>query len=210
MTPSIPAQSNTASDEAIRHSRLMAWVEAEDAAQGEVGCGHLSDRETDELRHDIILETEQLRDVLRSHLGHLLGDLDFDSIVTQIQYQVESGGMKLPLDQTAVPEQVPTEALRAAFRLQTESSAEADLEPLLQFCHQVIDQAVLRPRQTWASPIWVLKDESQIYITQAAGLEAAIAQVKTQQPQAGRLEVVTVGGLLAPDPVIALSLEGQS
>jgi hypothetical protein len=209
MTPSIPAQSNTASDEAIRHSRLMAWVEAEDAAQGEVGCGHLSDRGTDDFRLDIILDTEQLRRVLQSHLGHLLGDLDFDSIVTQIQYQVGSWGTKLPLNQATVAEQIPTEALRAVFRSPAEFGTEADLKPFLQFCHQVIHLAVLRPRQTWASPIWVLKDERQIYITQAAGVEAAIAQVRTQQPQVGRLEVVTVGGLLAPEPVIALSLEGQ-
>jgi hypothetical protein len=75
----------------------------------------------------------------------------FDSIVTQIHYQVKSWGTKLPFDGATLPEQVPTAALKAVFRLESaEPGAEADLEPdlelLLQFCQQVIHRAMLRPR----------------------------------------------------------------
>lgn len=58
---------------------------------------------------------------------------------------------------------------------------------------------------TWSSPIWVLRGETQIYIAQAAGIEEAIAKVKTQHPQeTEKLEVITAGGILAPDQVISL------
>jgi len=41
----------------------------------------------------------------------------------------------------------------------------------------------------------------------AAGIEEAIAKVKTQHPQKTRtLEVITVGGILAPDQVISLDI----
>ncbi|MFE1744092.1 hypothetical protein [Coleofasciculus sp. H7-2] len=46
---------------------------------------------------------------------------------------------------------------------------------------------------------------SHIYIAQAAGIEEAIAKVKTQHPQeTGKLEAIAVGGILAPDQVISL------
>lgn len=52
----------------------------------------------------------------------------------------------------------------------------------------------------------------KIYIAQATEIEEALAKlseglakVKTQHPQeTGRLEVITVGGILAPDQVISL------
>ena len=82
----------------------------------------------------------------------------------------------------------------------------------MQFSHQIIHKAVLRPRHTWSSPIWVLRGETQIYIAQAAGIEEALAKlseglakVKTQHPQeTGKLEAIAVGGILAPDQVISL------
>ncbi|PSB64195.1 hypothetical protein C7B61_12515, partial [filamentous cyanobacterium CCP1] len=56
-----------------------------------------------------------------------------------------------------------------------------------------------------SKPIWVLRGETQIYIVQETGIEAAIAKVKTQHPQeTGKLEVITVGGVLAPNQVISL------
>jgi hypothetical protein len=108
-----------------------------------------------------------------------------------------------------VPEHIPSEALKDIFS--AELGAESALGSLLQFCHQVIHRAVLQPRHTWAQPTWVLKSKTQIYIAQATGIEAAIAQVKTQHPQeTGSLEVLTVGGILAPNQVIALDVEALS
>jgi hypothetical protein len=140
---------------------------------------------------------------------------DFDAIATQIQRQLESLvipvssqslGSEPPPASTKVTAHVPTEALKALFQSQlAEFCSEAALEQLIQFSHQIIHKAVLRPRHTWASPIWVLRSETQIYIAQAAGIEEAIAKVKTQHPQeTGNLEVITVGGILAPDQVISL------
>jgi hypothetical protein len=217
MTQSIPAKSKSKSDEAIRHQRLMELVEAEDAANGEVGCGrdlgkglsgYFSNR-------GIALDDEKLKSLLREHLGHILMEPDFDSIATQIQRQLESLlipassqslGSELPPASTNVTAHVPTETLKELFQSQlAEFCSEAALEQLIQFSHQIIHKAVLRPRHTWASPIWVLRSETQIYITQAAGIEEAIAKVKTQHPQeTGKLEIVTVGGILAPDQVISL------
>jgi hypothetical protein len=51
----------------------------------------------------------------------------------------------------------------------------------------------------------VLRSGEKIYIAQASGLEVAIAKVREQNPEAtGELQVVKVGGLLAPDQVISL------
>jgi len=83
--------------------------------------------------------------------------------------------------------------------------SEDTLEQLIQSSHQIIHKAVLHPRHTWSKPIWVLRGETQIYIVQDTRIEAAIAKVKTQHPQeTGKLEVITVGGILAPDQVISL------
>jgi hypothetical protein len=82
---------------------------------------------------------------------------------------------------------------------------DADIEQIVQFTHQIIHKAVLHPRYTWPKPIWVLRSGEKIYIAQASGLEIAIAKVREQNPEeTGELQVVKVGGLLAPDPVISL------
>ncbi|NJL57030.1 hypothetical protein HC928_19195 [bacterium] len=217
MTQSIPAQSKATSDKAARHQRLLELVEAEDAANGEVGCGrdlgkglsgYFSTR-------GAALDEEKLKSLLREHLGHILMEPDFDSITTQIQRRLESlvvqtrdssSSSASLLDSANVTEHVPTEALKELFQSQlAEFCSEATLEQLIQFSHQIIHKAVLRPRHTWSNPIWVLRSETQIYIAQTAGIEEAIAKVKTQHPQeTGKLEVITVGGILAPDQVISL------
>jgi hypothetical protein len=217
MTQSIPAKPKAAPNEGTRHQRLMELIEAEDAANGEVGCGrdlgnsisgYFSTRE-------MALEDEKLKRFLQAHLGHILREPDFDAIATQIQRQIESLlipaasqslGSELPPASTNVTTHIPTEALKELFQSQlAEFCSEAALEQLIQFSHQIIHKAVLRPRHTWSSPIWVLRSETQIYIAQAAGIEEAIAKVKTQHSQeTGKLEVVTVGGVLAPDQVISL------
>jgi hypothetical protein len=218
MTQSIPAQSKTTSKNAVRNQRLLELIEAEDAANGEVGCGrdlgkglssYLSTR-------GFALDDEKLKSLLREHLGHILMEPDFDSIATQIQRRLESLVMQsldsssssasLSLASTNVTEHIPTKELRELFQSQiAESCSEDTLEHLIQLSHQIIHKAVLQPQHTWSKPIWVLRGETQIYIVQETGIEAAIAKVKTQHPQeSGKLEVLTVGGILAPDQVISL------
>lgn len=194
----------------------MELIEAEDAANGEVGCGRdLGSRISGYFStREFALEEEKLKHFLQAHLGHILMEPDFDSIATQIQRQIESlvipaSSQSLgsePPASTSVTAYVPTEALKKLFQSQlAEFCSETALEQLIQFSHQIIHKAVLRPRHTWSSPIWVLRGETQIYIAQAAGIEEAIAKVKTQHPQeTGKLEVITVGGILAPDQVISL------
>ncbi|HIK19007.1 MAG TPA: hypothetical protein IGS53_27505 [Leptolyngbyaceae cyanobacterium M33_DOE_097] len=218
MTQSFPAKPKAAPNEGTRHQRLMELIEAEDAANGEVGCGRALGNSISGSfsTRDMALEDEKLKRFLQAHLGHSLRAPDFDAIATQIQRQLESLvmptssqslGSEPPPASTNVTAHVPTEALKELFQSQlAEFCSEAALKQLIQFSHQIIHKAVLRPRHTWASPIWVLRSETQIYIAQAAGIEEAIAKVKTQHPQeTGRLEVITVGGILAPDQVISLA-----
>jgi len=217
MTQSIPAQSKTTSNNAFRNQRLLELIEAEDAANGEVGCGrdlgkglssYLSTR-------GVVLDDGQLKNLLREHLGHILMEPDFDSITTQIQRRLESlvvqsldssSSSTSLLDSTNAIEHIPTKELRELFESQiADFCSEDTLEQLIQLCHQIIHKSVLQPRHTWPKPIWVLRGETQIYIVQETGVEAAIAKVKTQHSQeTGKLEVITVGGILAPDQVISL------
>jgi hypothetical protein len=217
MTQSIPAQPKATSDKATHHQRPLELVEAEDATNGEVGCGwdlgkglsgYLSTRE-------VALDDEQLKSLLREHLGHILMEPDFDSITTQIQRRLESlvvqfldssSSSASLLDSINVTEHIPTEELRELFKSQiADFCSEDTLEQLIQWSHQIVHKAVLQPRHTWSKPIWVLRGETQIYIVQETGIEAAIAKVKIQHPQeTGKLEVITVGGILAPNQVISL------
>jgi hypothetical protein len=217
MTQSIPAQPKATSDEAVRHQRLLELIEAEDAANGEVGCGRdLGKGLSGYLStHVVVLDDEQLKSLLREHLGHILMEPDFDSIATQIQRRFESlvvqtrdssSSSTSLLASTNVTEHIPTKELKKLFQPQLADFCSEDaLEQLTQLSHQIIHKAVLQPRHTWSKPIWVLRGETQIYIVQETGIEEAIAKVKTQHPQeTGKLEVITVGGILAPDQVISL------
>jgi hypothetical protein len=217
MTQSIPAQSKATSDEAARHQRLLELVEAEDDANGEVGCGQDLGKGLAEYfsTRGVALDDEQLKSLLQEHLGHILMEPDFDSIATQIQSRLESlvvqslngsSSSAFLLDSTNVTEHIPTKELRELFQPQiADLCSEDTLEHLIQWSHQIIHKAVLHPRHTWSKPIWVLQGETQIYIVQETGIEEATAKVKTQHPQeTGKLEVITVGGILAPDQVISL------
>jgi hypothetical protein len=217
MTQSIPAQSKATSDEAARHQRLLELVEAEDDANGEVGCGQDLGKGLAEYfsTRGVALDDEQLKSLLQEHLGHILMEPDFDSIATQIQSRLESlvvqslngsSSSAFLLDSTNVTEHIPTKELRELFQPQiADLCSEDTLEHLIQWSHQIIHKAVLHPRHTWSKPIWVLQGETQIYIVQETGIEEAIAKVKIQHPQeTGKLEVLTVGGILAPDQVISL------
>ena len=123
MTQSIPTQSKSAHNEAARHQRLMELIEAEDAANGEVGCGRdLGNRISGYFStREIALEDKKLKSFLQEHLGHILMEPDFDSIATQVQHQIESLvipassqslGSGLPSASKNVTANVPTEALK--------------------------------------------------------------------------------------------------
>ena len=140
---------------------------------------------------------------------------DFDSIMSRIQRLIEflviqalskAISTVFPLTSAKITEHIPTETLKELFQSQVaEFCSEDALGSLIQASHQIIHKAVLRPRHKWSKPIWVLRGETQIYIVQETGIEEAIAKVKTQHPQeTGRLEVIAVGGILAPDQVISL------
>lgn len=62
MTQSIPAKPKAAPNEATRHQRLMELIEAEDAANGEVGCGRdLGNKVSGYFSaHEITLEDEKV------------------------------------------------------------------------------------------------------------------------------------------------------
>ena len=207
-------------NEATLNQRLMELIEAEDAANGEVGCGqYLGKRVSGYVTpRGIALDDEKLRSLLREYLGHILREPDFDAITTQIQRQVESlvdqapsesFSSEPPLALAKVTEHIPTGDLKDLFQSYiAEFCSEYALEQLIQFSHQVIHKAVLNPRHTWPKPIWVLRGAAQVYIAQGAGIEEAIVKIRTQHPyETGRLEIIKVGGVLAPDQVISLDAD---
>jgi hypothetical protein len=205
-------------DSETRYQRLMELVEAEDASNGEVGCGRdWGEQLPVYLRTcGINISDETLRNLLREHLGHVLMERDFDSIVTQVSRLIESKVVQAhtqserpkpsPTPSEQVAEHIPTKELRQSFGPELGKFCnDADIEQIVQFTHQAIHKAVLHPRHTWPKPIWVLRSGEKIYIAQASRLEIAIAKVREQNPQeTGELQVVKVGGLLAPDQVISL------
>lgn len=215
MTQSIPSQST---NDVTQQKRLMEMVEAEDAANGEVGCGRNLGESISLYLHNlgINISDENLRILLREYLGHLLMERDFDSITTQVSRFIESKVVQAniqsdhqqqpPAATELVIEYIPSEELREFFQAELgECCDETSLEQIVQFTHQVVYRAVLQPRHTWSQPIWVLTTGEKIYIAIASSLEDAIAKVKAQYPQeTGTLAVLTVGGVLAPDMVISL------
>jgi hypothetical protein len=92
MSNSIPSQPQLTIDDTTRYPRLMELIEAEDAANGEVSCGrNLGNKPSLYLKTcGINISDEKLRNLLREYLGHLLMELDFDSIINQVSHFVES------------------------------------------------------------------------------------------------------------------------
>ncbi len=71
-------------DDSIQNQRLIELIEAEDAANGEVACGAGDDFFLDYLHYRSINQSdEQLRILLRGHLGHVLTEPDFNAIASQ-------------------------------------------------------------------------------------------------------------------------------
>lgn len=219
MSKSIPSEPQSTIDDTICHQRLMELVEAEDAANGEVGCGrNLGDRPSVYLKTcGINISDEKLRNLLREYLGHLLMEVDFDSIVTQVSYFVESLVVQESIrsanhqpeltPKELVAEYIPTPELKQCIESELgEFCSSSAIEQILLYTCQVIHNSVLQPRHK-PQPIWVLSAIQKVYIAQASSLDAAIARVKAQYPhETGELQVIKVGGLLAPDRVISLDL----
>lgn len=217
MTQSIPSQSGSISDDTAQHQRLMELIAAEDAALGEVGCGRVVGGKLSVYLENrgINIDDERWRNLLREHLGHILTELDFDSIISQVRSYVESlvagvfvSSADQPVSNASLVEHIPTIELQQLLYAELgEFLPESSRAQIVRFTHQAIHKSVLQPRHTWSNPIWVLTTGEKLYIVQAASLSDAIAQVKAQHPQeTGTLEVVTVGGVLAPNQVIALEL----
>jgi hypothetical protein len=220
MSKSIPSEPQSIIDDTIRHQRLMELVEAEDAANGEVGCGrNLGDRPSVYLKTcGINISDEKLRNLLREYLGHLLMEVDFDSIVTQVSYFIESlvvqessrssNPQPKLTPSESVAEYIPTPELKQCIESELgEFCSSSAIEQIVLYTCQVIHNSILHPRHKWPQPIWVLNSMEKVYIARASSLDAAIAGVKAQYPhETGELQVIKVGGLLAPDRVISLDL----
>lgn len=224
MTQSIPfsvgdtalTQSESSTNGVIQHKRLMELIEAEDAANGEVGCGRdWGERFSVDLNTSgINISDGNFRTLLREHLGHLLMERDFDSITTQVSRFIESNLVQanvqhqqhLPVGREQVVEYISNEELRGFFQVTLgEFCNDAILEQIIQFTHDCVYKAVLQPRHTWPKPLWALTTGEKIYVAQASDLDDAINKVKAQYPQETRtLAVLTVGGMLGPSPVICL------
>ncbi|MFM9267279.1 hypothetical protein [Tychonema sp. BBK16] len=220
MSKSIPSEAQSTTEDTTRHQRLMELVEAEDAANGEVGCGrNLGDRPSVYLKTcGINISDEKLRNLLREYLGHLLMEVDFDSIVTQVSYFIESLVVQessrtpdrqpelTPLE--SVAEYIPTPELKQCIESELgEFCSPSAIEQIVLYARQVIHNSILQPRHKWPQPIWVLSAFKKLYVTQASSLDAAIDRVKAQYPQeTGELQVIKVGGILAQNQVISLDL----
>jgi hypothetical protein len=198
----------------------MELVEAEDAANGEVGCGrNLGNKPLVYLKTcGINISDEKLRSLLREYLGHLLMEVDFDSIVTQVSYFVESlvvqestrssNPQPKLTPKESVAEYIPTPELKQCIESElAEFCSSSAIEQIVLHARQVIHNSILQPRHKWPQPIWVLSALKKLYVTQASSLDAAIDRVKAQYPQeTGELQVIKVGGILAPNQVISLDL----
>lgn len=218
MSNSIPSQPQSTIDDTTHYPRLMELIEAEDAANGEVGCGRdLGNKPSVYLKTcGINISDEKLRNLLREYLGHLLMELDFDSIINQVSHFVESlvvqehtrlehQRQEIRLLESVV-EHIPANELKQCIESELgEFCSETAIEQIVQHTHQVIHYSILQPRHKWPNPIWVLSALEKVYIAQASSLDAAIAQVKAQYPhEIGELQVIKVGGVLAPNQVISL------
>ncbi|GAA6621435.1 hypothetical protein [Scytonema sp. NUACC26] len=215
MTQSIPSPSDSTMDDVAKHQQLIEFVAAEDAANGEVSCGQMVGNNFSAYleNRSININDNNLRNLLREHLGHVLTESDFDLIISQVSRRIESLVMGVdivttnqPVNDTSLVEHIPKHCLQQLFYSELgKFLPEISITQILQFTRQAIHKSVLQPHHTWPNPIWVLTTSEKLYIAQAANLEGTVAMVRTQYPEVvGTLEVVTVGGVLAPNQIIAL------
>jgi hypothetical protein len=211
MTQSIPSLTN----DLLQTQRLMELIEAEDAANGEVGCGIPSNKLSKYLdNRSININGENLRQLLREHLGHILTERDFDAIISQVSRHIcsmvaefkDAVSHVLGIDKADndFVEYISNAELKKYFQSELEGFLSKDfIEQIIQITHSIIHQSVLQPCHSWLNPIWVFKGGEKLYIASSATLHLAIENVKAQYPHiVGELEVVKVGGILAPNQVV--------
>jgi len=202
-------------DDSVQNQQLIELIEAEDAANGEVGCGIIADFFLDYLHYRSVNQSdEQIRILLRGHLGHLLSDADFDAILGQVHCCIDT--LLLGKNLKSVNEKntleivkhIPDQELQELLQVELgEYLPESSVAQVVEYTQAVIHKTILRPRHTWAHPIWVLRGDIKLYVVQAVNLEDAIATTKEQHPQdTTSLEVIKVGGVLAPNQAIAIDL----
>jgi hypothetical protein len=213
MTDLMPNSSLT-----LDHQRLLELIEAEDAANGEVGCGRDWGSKL-----PIYLQTCHLnvsdtafRELLREHLGHVLMERDFDRIVEGVLYFIEpivvEAHLQTPVSaerqREATPEYIPTEQLKARFQQDLGGiCSSGQIDRVVHFAHQAIHRAVLNPRHTWLPSIWVLTNGKDFYVVQSANPDCAIAQVQQQYPdETAPLRAVKANNIVAPTQAIKIEV----
>jgi len=188
----------------------MELVAAEDASNGEVGCGVASDKIIAYLSNrSKNIDYDNFRELLREHLGHILTECDYDKIISQVTRYIESivAGVDHPTTNINTVEHIPTTKLQQLLVDELgEYLPQISLSAVTQYTQQAIHFSVSQPRHTWSNPTWVMKTGIKIYIVQAITVDVAIAIVKEQYPELGELQVVTVAGVLAPNQVIAVDI----
>jgi hypothetical protein len=215
----IEAMTDLISNSSIKaeHQRLMELIEAEDASNGEIGCG----RDWGS-RFPVYLQTchinvsiDAFQNLLQEHLGDVLKEPDFYRIISGVHHFIEpivvDAALKIPSVETkasleSVPEHIPTIELRTRFQQDIgDICSAAQIEQVIQFTHRIIHRSVLSPRHTWLPPIWILTNEQDFYVVQAPDPEDAIAQTRQQYPEETKpLRVVKANNIIAPNQVIKL------
>lgn len=188
----------------------MELIAAEDASNGEVGCRVTSEKFITYISNrSKNIDDNNLRQLLREHLGHILTECDYDKIISQVSGYIESivADVNHPTTNIDSVEHIPTTELQQFLVAELgEHLSPPSLAAITRYTQQAIHFSVLQPRHTWSNPTWVLKSCLTIYIVQAITLNTAIAIIKEQYPHVGELEVVKVGGVLAPNQVITVDI----
>ncbi|BAZ09639.1 hypothetical protein NIES4071_14490 [Calothrix sp. NIES-4071] len=126
MTESISSDTNV---EITRNQYLVDLVAAEDVSNGEVGCGQLASNDFLAYLNNrcINIDDESFRSLLSSHLGDILTERDFDSIISKVSRYIESlvasaatVSVTSALTQTEIIEHIPTSKLQQLLETLTE------------------------------------------------------------------------------------------
>lgn len=150
---------NVPGDSALspEHQRLMELIEAEDASNGEVGCGRIWGSKLPVYLRvcHINVEDTAFRELLREHLGHRLMEVDFDRIVKLVRTFIEPIVVNAHIQGTSVAvqpiptepniEEIPTEELQQRFKADLgEVCSQTELEQITAFTHHVVHQVLLK------------------------------------------------------------------
>ncbi|MEM9922406.1 MAG: hypothetical protein AAF915_01395, partial [Cyanobacteria bacterium P01_D01_bin.50] len=163
-----------------KNQRLMELIAAEDAASSQVGCSQVANGNFLDIINykSINIDNENFRGLLRSHLGHLLAEVDFDLIISKINRYIYSKLLSSDTDRqemkydAEIVEHIPSEELQQLLQVELgELLSIGSIEQTIKYTQLAIHLAVLQPRNTWLPPIWVLKSAEKFYIAQATDLE---------------------------------------